>query len=58
MIFGDKGKKVAVSKGTIKIKLSKHHQITVHNVYYVHALAKHLLSVGQAIIDGLKIKFC
>ena len=56
--FGDKGKKPAVDKGTIKIKLSKDHQITIHNVYYVPRLAKHLLSVGQATIDGLTIQFC
>ena len=58
VIFGDKGKKSAIGKGTIKIKLSKDHQITVHNVYYVPGLAKHLLSVGQATIDGLTIQFC
>ena len=58
MIFGDKGKKPAVDKGTIKIKLSKDHQITIHNVYYVPRLAKHLLSVGQATIDGHTIQFC
>ena len=58
VIFGDKGKKSAIGKGTIKIKLSKDHQITVHNVYYVPGLEKHLLSVEQAIVDGLTIQFC
>ena len=32
--------------------------MTVPNVYYVPGLAKHLLSVGQATIDGVIIQFC
>ena len=58
MIFGDKGMKVAMGKGTIKIKLSKYHQLIFHSVYYVPGLAKHMLSVGQATIDGLPIQLC
>ena len=45
-------------QGSIQRTLSNNHEITFPNVYYVCGLAKHLLSVGQATVDGLKIQFC
>ena len=56
--FGDNGRKTAIGKGSIQLRLSDNHEITVPNVYYVPGLAKHLLSVGQATVDGLIIQFC
>ena len=53
--FGDNKRKTAIDKGSIQLRLSDNHEITVPNVYYVPGLAKHLLSVGQATVDGLII---
>ena len=56
--FGDNGRKTAIGKESIQLRLSDNHEITVPNVYYVPGLAKHLLSVGQAIVHELIIQFC
>ena len=56
--FGDNKRKTTIGKGTIELRLSDNHVITVPNVYYVLGLAKHLLSIGQATVDGLIIQLC
>ena len=55
--FGDKGQKVAVGKGNIKLRLISNHVVQILDLYFVLGIAKHLLSVGQATTKGMTIKF-
>ena len=55
--FEDKGQKVAVGKGNIKLRLIGNHVVQISDIYFVPGIAKHLLSVGQATAKGMTIKF-
>ena len=55
--FGDKGQKVAVGKGNIKLRLISNHVVQISDIYFVPGIAKHLLSVGQATAKGMTVKF-
>ena len=55
--FGDKGQKVVVRKGNIKLGLIGNHLVQISDIYFVPGIPKHLLSVGRDTAKGMIIKF-